>query len=150
MLKLTTNAAQVAVRMAKRAQSVRGGLKEANRQTVEEAKAVAVRLSSARAHNPKRDRTGPYSRRHPHHRLPAFMVNRQSGEFARSWKVRYQGGRLLLRGVLYNDSGHAGFFDGNPTRWMVARPILAQVNRSILGQHRRRTRDAVRRGLGKR
>lgn len=144
---LTTNAGSVAKRMLHRAQSIRGGLEKANRETLEEARKTAVGFSQGRSYDPRRDKSRPYSLRRPHPRLPAFIVNKQTGEFERSWKTDHSGSGFLFRGRLYNDSRQAAFFAGQPTRWMIGRPILQEVNKVILGKRRSRMRQTVREGL---
>lgn len=145
-----TDLGKVALRFRKRAQAVGPEIERAMRETVKSAKEAAVGFSSARAYNPKRDKTHPYSRRRPHPPLPPFIINAQSGQLRRSWRTRVQRTSRGVTGTLYNTAPHAGAFSGQPTRTMIARPILQEVRKVVGPKRRRLERDAVRRALSKR
>ncbi|SRR6266511_3332041 len=68
----------------------------------------------------------PYSRRRPHPPAAPYIVNVQSGQFRRSWRVkaRMQGGDLEI--IVDNTAPYARYlFDG--TSRMIARPIRERV-----------------------
>lgn len=68
----------------------------------------------------------PYARRLPRPPLPPEVINRQSGDFYRGW-------RLTGEATLTNTSRHAIYlFTG--TRRMIRRPILEKIASEVKGQ----------------
>jgi hypothetical protein len=147
---LTTNAGSLALRFRRRASAIRNELEIAERLNLAEAKRAAVGYSSARAYNPRRTKLRPYSIRKPLPPLPPFLANKQSGRFNQSWKTTVRRTSRGITATLYNVAPYSGVFDGKPHGYMIARPILQEVNKVILGDRRRRMRNAVRKGLSKR
>lgn len=147
---ITTNAGNLALRFRRRREALPGEVDRALRDTLTSAKAAAIGFSSAKAYRPKRDKTHPYARRAPHPPLPPFLVNVQSGRFRSSWKTRLSKSGKGYRATLYNTAPYSGSFNGEPTRTMIARPILAHVIETIGPQRRKRMQSAVRRAMSKR
>lgn len=71
----------------------------------------------------------PYARRLPANSAPTpdYIINRQSGTFARSWRARAQRTRRGWTVTLWNDSPEAQYMLG--TDLMRARPIIDEILR---------------------
>ena len=124
-VKITTNAKELEARMVRRAALFAKQVEAAERRNLEDMKKEAVSLSSGAAPSP--DPSRPYARRAPHPKLPPFIVNVQKGVFRRSWQTSLTNTAGNLVGRLFNTAFYSRFFDGNPTRHMIARPILQAV-----------------------
>lgn len=76
---------------------------------------------------------GPFSKRRPFPLLPVGMINKQTGLFYQSWKVRFAYSTTSQRPtfVIYNDAPYAKFLE-HGTKWAVARPLADQIV-TILG-----------------
>lgn len=147
---VTTNAGNIALKFRRRADGLKTEVEKELRATMKDAKKIAIGYSSARAYNPKRDKTHPYGRTNPHPPLPPFLANIQSGTLRGSWKTRVQRTPFGWRGTLYNTAPHARNFGGQPTRRMIGRPLFPEIQKAMGPKRRRRMRMAVRRSLGKR
>lgn len=88
---------------------------------------------------------GPYSRVKPNPPLPPYFINKQSGEFNRSFKIKKIG---VTNSVIENTAPHAVFLNGKPTALMIGRPIIQKVAPMILKKRNGLLSDAFRKARG--
>lgn len=112
----------------------------ADLRTAQKAKELARTFTSAPRMSRTEKKSHPYARRSPHPPLPPYMVHRESGRLEAGWKVR-QTGKVT---VLYNDAAIAGFFNGQPTKTMMGRPVVQEVARRIRPERMREGVKAMR------
>lgn len=120
---------------------------EAERANVEAMRKLAVENSSGTAYNPSLDRSRPYARRAPHPPLPPWIANVQTGLLRAGWRTETTRQGADIRADLFNVAPESRFFGGEPTRTMIARPLLQNVVERSRKPAFQRMTDAVRRAL---
>jgi len=93
----------------------------------------------------------PYARRHAGPKLNPAIINAHRGRFRAAWKrtMRVTPGRKGGEGItlkLFNDSDVARYMAG--TKKMVHRPIIREIVKGELPEHRKAIRKATRRAIG--
>jgi hypothetical protein len=134
----------------RRGKAITPALKKAMRETLADARHAAEGLTNARAYNmgnPAQVRLRPYSRRRPRPPLPPGIINKQSGEFHRSWRTVTNAKGRTLSGTLYNVARHP-----IESRFTIPRvkPLFALIRKTAGPKYRQRVRRAVREALSKR
>jgi hypothetical protein len=129
---VVTNAGSLALRYRVRAAAITPAMVAAERKNMEIAKKIAIENSSGRFYRlggilVGKKRIYPYSRRTPQPPGPPHIANVQSGQMAASWRTQVQATADQIVSTLYNTSDHSRFFNGQPTRYMIARPLLQDV-----------------------
>jgi hypothetical protein len=133
--------------VAKKAQQLDRGVREAEAKSADEALRIARELSSGRFSLAQLARMG-----HPYRigGVPpqdAAIVNKQTGAFYRGWRVigpRQRGGDLATK--LVNDSPQAERLSRGTSR-MIARPILTRIRERVEGKRRALYKASIRKAL---
>ena len=121
---LLTNAKSLATRQRFRAKQVDAALQAQARKWGSDVKARAMILSNGPLTTAqlRRYRPGLYSTQLPPRAVFDALVNRQSGEFARSWRIRVASYAGHITVTVLNDADDAKWMQG--TSKMRLRPIL--------------------------
>ena len=133
----------------RKARQLDQGMRDAEQQSARTALEVAHELSSGRFSAAQLARMG-----HPYRiggtpPQDAAIINRQSGEFYRGWRVigpRRAGSSLTTK--LINESPNAQRLQRGTSR-MIARPILVRIGQRVEGQRRALYRATLRRTLSR-
>jgi hypothetical protein len=133
--------------LQKKADLLEKEIMAAERQTLTEARAEAIKLSSGRLTATDLARAGhPFARRAPDAAYDPSVINARTGLFKRSWigiLPRVIGGKIVTR--LKNFSPEAKYMAG--TKFMVPRTVGAEVKKRVQPRRLRRLRAAVKRAL---
>lgn len=126
---ITSNARNLAVSMRRRSKLYAEAITEATRENAETVRKQAYNFSRNRYYSLKqlRQMGHPYSRRAPMPPKPAYLINRQGGQFRAGWQVRWTRTKDGAVGTVYNRAPHAEYMMG--TRKMIPRPILDEAMR---------------------
>lgn len=139
---------QISLLLQRRGQQFAAAVREAERQSAQEALQWARTLSSGSLSRRQLRALGhPYAVRAPRPPGDPAIINLQSGRFLASWRVsgpRRTAGGLSTR--LVNTAPWARFLSSGTGR-MIARPILARIRQRLAASRRRRHLQAVRQAL---
>ena len=134
---------QLAAQFRRAAAAVFPAIVAAEKQTATEAEAAGVHLSSGPHSTAQLRAAGhPYSRQRPNSAYDAAIVNMQTGAFAAAWRPvppSVSGSRVICGAV--NRDAAARYMAG--TRFMVARPVAAAVQKSVQPKRVIRLRKAI-------
>jgi hypothetical protein len=139
---------QIALALRRRAIGLEAAVREAEKQSAEEALKIARFYSTGLFSLGRlRELKHPYRKGASPPADPA-MINYHAGRFYRGWKVRpprKSGGGLVTK--LVNDSPMARFLlEG--TRFMIARPILARIRERLKGKRQKFLTAALKKSRG--
>ncbi len=136
---------EIALRLRRRAQALEQAVRQAEKQSAEEALKLARFYSTGMFSSRQLEKLGhPYSRRRSNPPQDAAIINYHRGVFYRGWKIRptRKSGTGLVT-TLYNDSPVARFLLKG-TRFMIPRPILARIRERLKNTRRRLLAQALR------
>lgn len=142
------NPNQCAAEMRRRARALATEIKISETVSANVGKRIAVSLSQGPYSSEMLAAMGhPYSKRRPNPPMPTYIINTQTGEFARSWKAeasRLNGSSLRARVLNTDPKGpelEAGPF------LAIARPMAPQIAKLLKPIRTRLLREAVRKAL---
>lgn len=142
---------EVAAEIGRRRRELPKALRQAERQTVEQAQAEAKRISQGQYKTAQLIAMGhPYSKRRPRPPDDPAIINFQSGDLFRGWRRKtgnWSGGTLFS--YVFNVSDHAAEIEagGTSKSLQIARPIARRVQQRVRAQRLHRLEAAVRRVL---
>ena len=124
---ITSNARNLAAKMRRRSKKYAEAIAEATRENAETVRKQAYNFSRNRYYSLKqlRQMGHPYARRAPMPPKPAYLINRQGGQFRAGWQVRWTRKQDGAVATVYNRAPHAQYMVG--TRTMIPRPILDEA-----------------------
>lgn len=131
------------------ARQIRNAAREAYAElddAAQEAALHALRIAVLQSSGTFRAR-GQYSRRKPNPPFDPAVVNMRSGEFVSRWKLFTVYDGQSIRKVILNDAPHAQFFDGKPTKRMIARPVIQRLEQSARPVFEKSVNEALRRAI---
>lgn len=114
---------------------------------------TAKDLSNARAYrmsDPKQRRLTPYARRRPNPSISSFRINRQTGEYWKSWRTRKSRSGRTVKGRLYNISRVSSFLTAQGTKHMIGRDIWGEIIRTERSEIQKQLQLAMKRIMNKR
>jgi hypothetical protein len=141
---------EIALILRRRANVLEKRVRDAEEASAKEALKLAQYLSTGLYSTAKLRQMGhPYAKRLPRPRGDRAMINYQTGNFYRGWRIR--GPRRTSKGLvtkLVNVSREAAFFaDPRGTRTMIARPIKDRILERLYNTRRRLLDRAMRSSL---